>query len=78
MEFYARAAVERSMKIQEVILRAVAKKITWWQAAEIIGVSDRTMKRVEQVLRLYQEKYFDFNVRYFFATLCLGEKFPWR
>ena len=26
------------MKIQEVILRAMAKKITWWQAAEIIGV----------------------------------------
>ena len=25
------------MKVQEVILRAMAKKITWWQAAEIIG-----------------------------------------
>jgi hypothetical protein len=24
------------MKVQEVILRALAKKITWWQAAEII------------------------------------------
>ena len=45
MEFYPKAAVERSMKIQEVILRAVAKKITWWQAAEIIGVSDGTMSR---------------------------------
>lgn len=33
------------MKVQEVILRAVAKTITWWQAAEIIGVSDRTMRR---------------------------------
>ncbi len=29
------------MKIQEVILRALAKKITWWKAAEIIGISDR-------------------------------------
>ena len=32
------------MKVQEVILRAMAKKITWWQAAEIIGVSDRQMR----------------------------------
>ncbi len=45
MELYSRAAVERAMKVQEVILRAVAKKITWWQAAEIIGVSDRSMRR---------------------------------
>ena len=33
------------MKVQEVILRAIAKKITWWQAAEIIGISDRQMRR---------------------------------
>ena len=33
------------MKIQAVILRAVGKRITWWQAAEIIGVTDRTMRR---------------------------------
>lgn len=45
MDLYPRLAVERAMKVQEVILRAVAKKITWWQAAEIIGVSDRTMRR---------------------------------
>jgi transposase len=45
MELYSKAAVERAMKVQEVILRAVAKKITWWQAAEIIGVSDRQMRR---------------------------------
>jgi len=31
--------MERMMKVQEVLLRAMAKKITWWQAAEIIGVS---------------------------------------
>ena len=29
MQSYPRAAVERMMKIQEVILRAMAKKITW-------------------------------------------------
>ena len=33
------------MKVQEVILRAMAKKVTWWQAAEIIGISDRQMRR---------------------------------
>jgi transposase len=37
--------MERMMKVQEVLLRAMAKKITWWQAAEIIGVSARTMRR---------------------------------
>jgi len=41
METYPRAAVERAMKLQEVILRALAKKITWEQAAEIVGISDR-------------------------------------
>ncbi len=33
------------MKIQEVILRAVSRQITWIQAAEIIGVRPRTMRR---------------------------------
>jgi len=45
MEMYFGAAVERAMKIQEVILRAMSKQITWWQAAEIIGISDRSMRR---------------------------------
>src|SRR5271168_3740711 len=45
MGFYSKAAMERAMKVQEVILRAMAKKITWWQAAEIIGISDRSMRR---------------------------------
>jgi len=39
------------MKVQEVILRAMAKKITWWQAAEIIGVSDRQMRRWRERLQ---------------------------
>jgi transposase len=37
--------MERAMKVQEVILQAMAKKITWYQAAEIIGISDRHMRR---------------------------------
>ncbi len=83
------------MKVQDVLLKAMAKKIRWWDAAEIIGVSDRTMRRwrerieeegyagladrrkgkpsgrrvplktVEEVLGLYQEKYYDLNVRHF-------------
>ena len=87
------------MKLQDVLLKAMAKKITWWDAAEIIGVSDRTMRRwrerieadgyaglidrrkgkpserrvelavVEKVLRLYQETYFDLNVRHFHEKL---------
>src|SRR5262252_5990847 len=36
------------MKIQDVILKAIAKKITWMSAAEIVGVSDRTMRRIKQ------------------------------
>src|ERR1700740_2029741 len=46
--FYSKAAVERAMKIQEVILRAMAKKITWWQAAEILGFSDRHLRRIRE------------------------------
>ena len=45
MEAYPRAAMERAMKVQDVILQAMAKKITWYQAAEILGISDRHMRR---------------------------------
>src|SRR5262249_41091465 len=45
MEQIPVAEWERTMKVQEVILRAMAKKITWWQAAEILGISNRTMRR---------------------------------
>jgi transposase len=54
MTHYSEAAVERAMKVQEVILRAVAKKITWIQAAEILGVSPRHMRR-------WKEKYEQFG-----------------
>jgi hypothetical protein len=37
--------MERAMKVQDVILQAMAKKITWYQAAEILGISDRHMRR---------------------------------
>lgn len=87
------------MKLHDVLLKAMAKKITWWEAAEIIGVTDRTMRRwrerldehgytglvdrrkarpsdkrvpvevVQEVLRLYQEEYFDLNMRHFHEKL---------
>ena len=88
------------MKVQEVILKAMAGKLKWWEAAEIIGISDRSMRRwreryeefgydglydrrkgvpspkrvplktAEEVLHLYREKYFDFNVRHFHEKLA--------
>jgi transposase len=87
------------MKAQEVILKAAAGKLKWWEAAEIMGITDRTMRRwrerlnehgysglwdyrkrspspkrvpmqtVEEVLQLYREKYFDFNVQHFHEKL---------
>ena len=54
MDSYSKAAVERAMKVQEVILQAIAKKITWCQAAEIIGISDRQMRR-------WHERYQEFG-----------------
>jgi transposase len=107
MKRYPEDAWERAMKVQEVILRAMAKKITWWQAAEIIGISDRSMRRwreryeqhgydglfdrrrgrpspqrvpvavVEEVLRLYQERYPDFNVRHFHEKLREAHGMEW-
>ena len=45
MDSYSKAAMERAMKVQEVISRAMAKKLTWWQAAETLDISDRSMRR---------------------------------
>jgi hypothetical protein len=96
---YSGAAVERAMKVQGVILRAAAKKITRIRAAEIPGVSPRHMRRweekydlfgfhalfdgrrgktsprrapsatLDEVLRLYRERYSDLNVRHFHENL---------
>lgn len=91
------------MKLQDVILKAMAGKITWIDAAEIAGMSVRNMQRkrqayidygytgladhrrgktsyhrvpmetAERILRLYQEKYFDLNVRHFHEKLREAE-----
>jgi transposase len=50
------AELERMMNLQDVILKAMAKKITWLEAAEIIGVCDRTMRRMRE---RYQEHGYD-------------------
>jgi transposase len=105
------AETERMMKIQEVILKAMAGQLKWWEAAEIIGITDRTMRRwreryqehgysglwdyrkrspspkriglevLQQVLRLYREQYFDFNVRHFHEKLVaehgIGLSYTW-
>lgn len=47
MRVYSEAATERAMKVQEVILRAFAKQITWIQAAEILGRSPRQVRRMK-------------------------------
>lgn len=50
---YPAAAVERVMKVQEVILRALSERQPWIRVAEVLGVSARTVRR----LRLRYERY---------------------
>jgi hypothetical protein len=45
---YAVIAVERAMKIQEVILRAMSGALTWLQAADILGMHPRSSLAVSQ------------------------------
>src|SRR6267378_1179061 len=42
---YAAAVVERAMKMQEVILRALSGALTWLQAADILDLDPRTLRR---------------------------------
>ena len=50
---YPLGAVERAMQVRDVILQALAGKLTWIQAAEILGRSARSIRR----LRLKLERY---------------------
>ncbi len=45
MSVYPGAARERAMKAQDVILRAVSKQITFWEAAHILRISPRHLRR---------------------------------
>jgi transposase len=48
---YSAAEMERMMKLQDVLLKAMAGKMSWWDAAEIIGVTERTMRRWRERLQ---------------------------
>jgi transposase len=54
-EMISSAEMERMMKVQEVILKAMAGSLKW-EAAEIIGITDRTMRRWRE---RYQEDGYD-------------------
>src|SRR5438552_16604980 len=41
----AAAAVERAMKRQEVLMRALSGKLTWLQASDILGMEPRSLRR---------------------------------
>lgn len=45
MVTYPPSAVGRAMRVQEVILRAMSGEITWIRAAEILGISARSLRR---------------------------------
>jgi hypothetical protein len=50
---YPCGAVERAMKVQEVILRALDGKLTWPQAADVLGRSPRSIRRLRWKLEHY-------------------------
>jgi transposase len=41
----AAAAVERAMKLQEVLMRTLSGKLSWLQAADILGMEPRSLRR---------------------------------
>src|SRR2546426_4557940 len=59
---YPEAAVERAMKRQEVICRALAGTLTWLQAADILGIDPRSLRcwraryQADGVLGLYDRR----------------------
>lgn len=55
-KIYRKAGMERMMKAQEIILRAMSGEIKWIEAAEILGVTARTVRRW---LRRYEAMGYD-------------------
>ena len=45
MPHYSPAARERAMKLQDVLLKAMAGEMSWIEAADVLGLSARTMRR---------------------------------
>ena len=42
---YPESEWERAIRVQEVMMRALSGEMHWFQAAEILGVDVRTMRR---------------------------------
>ncbi len=42
---YSAAAWERAMRIQEVLLRAISGEWHWFKAADVLGMSPRSLRR---------------------------------
>ena len=45
MTSYPEAEVERAMRVQEIVMRVYAGKLNWLQAAEILHLSPRQIRR---------------------------------
>ena len=42
---FAPAVVERTMKVQEVLMQAISGQLTWLEAENILGWQPRTLRR---------------------------------
>jgi hypothetical protein len=47
------SALERAMQIKDVLIRAMNKEYTWLQAAEILGITPRGLRRLRQRMELF-------------------------
>src|SRR5258708_9405327 len=47
------AAVERAMQVKEVLLRTMNKEYSWLQAAEILGITPRGLRRIRQRMETF-------------------------
>lgn len=53
IRIYPPKAVERAMKVQEIMLRAISGQMLWFQAAEVLGISTRQMRRLKRRYEIY-------------------------
>lgn len=49
---YAPSAWRRAMKIQQLILKAMSGEMKWYQAAEVLGISPRSLRRWRTRMKL--------------------------
>ena len=53
IKHYSESAMRRAMTVMEVVLRAIGGDIKWIQAADILGVSPRTIRRMHARYRKF-------------------------